>query len=386
VKKLARFIKIAALNVVILGTLFFLLEGAAHVLLLAQQVRNGRVDGLELAEVHHTEYDTLLGWVNRPSVVLSDHYGPGVGLTTNARGFRATPDFEDVVPEGRVRVVCVGDSFTLGFGVGDNDTWCRLLGERVAAVETVNMGQGGYGIDQAYLWYTRDADFEHDIVLFAFIGDDFYRMRRTQFLGYDKPVLEVSGDSVMATNVPVPTASFERAQRPRWQRALPDAIGRLNLATVLRSVGNKVGLGTRGAAQSDVVYDAPPRDEDIALVRATFRTLNRTVESRGGRMVAVYLPETLQYDTDPMAEWTAAVRDEARAGGWAFWDLANALKSEHPQAAASIYIGEGEGGRPGAVGHFNVRGNDLVANELAARVEDLLLPRAASADSVGGGG
>jgi hypothetical protein len=42
-----------------------------------------------LAEARHTEYDTLLGWINRPHMSLPDMYGPGVflvvaGVTTSS--------------------------------------------------------------------------------------------------------------------------------------------------------------------------------------------------------------------------------------------------------------------------------------------------------------
>ena len=39
--------------------------------------------------------------------------------------------------------------------------------------ESVNMRQGGYGLDQAYLWYQRDGTrLAHDVHIFAFIFDD----------------------------------------------------------------------------------------------------------------------------------------------------------------------------------------------------------------------
>ena len=57
-------------------------------------------------------------------------------------------------------------------------------------LETLNMGQGGYGVDQAYLWYKRDAaKFEHQVHLLAFITDDFVRMQSDRFRGYGKPVI-----------------------------------------------------------------------------------------------------------------------------------------------------------------------------------------------------
>lgn len=53
------------------------------------------------------------------------------------------------VPPGRYASSARGGSFTLGYGVGDADTWCALLQTIDPRLETVNMGQAGYGLDQA---------------------------------------------------------------------------------------------------------------------------------------------------------------------------------------------------------------------------------------------
>ena len=42
-------------------------------------------------------------------------------------------------------------------GVGNDDVWCKLLESIDNRIETVNLGQGGYGVDQAYLWYKRNS-------------------------------------------------------------------------------------------------------------------------------------------------------------------------------------------------------------------------------------
>ena len=40
-------------------------------------------------------------------------HGPGIGVHTNARGFRGTREV-DAMPSSRTRVICSGDSFTFG--------------------------------------------------------------------------------------------------------------------------------------------------------------------------------------------------------------------------------------------------------------------------------
>jgi hypothetical protein len=75
-----------------------------------------------LAERVHTRYDAELGWVNVPGLSLRDFYGLGKNLTINDQGFRGRRSVAMRVPAEKLRIVCSGDSFTLGYGVGDDET------------------------------------------------------------------------------------------------------------------------------------------------------------------------------------------------------------------------------------------------------------------------
>src|SRR5262245_31550996 len=82
---------------------------------------SGKLPGI--AEATYCPFDPELGWVNRPSARITDLYGPGRTLTTNAQGFRGLEDTPPAIPPGRYRIVCLGDSFTLGYGVDDATTF-----------------------------------------------------------------------------------------------------------------------------------------------------------------------------------------------------------------------------------------------------------------------
>ncbi|HKJ23704.1 MAG TPA: hypothetical protein VKB65_02700, partial [Myxococcota bacterium] len=162
-----------------------------------------------VAERAHTDYDPELGWVSRPGVSAPDLYGPGASLHTNGRGFRGRSETAARPAPGRTRVLCSGDSFALGYGVDDDETWCHQLERIDPRLETVNLGQGGYGIDQSYLWWRRAAaDLDYHALLFTFIVEDFARMEATDFLGYGKPKLALRGDEIVVEHVPVPRAPY----------------------------------------------------------------------------------------------------------------------------------------------------------------------------------
>ena len=148
-----------------------------------------------------------------------------------------------LAPDRRpARIVCSGDSFTLGYGVDDEQTWCARLEAREPRFETINMGQGGYGIDQAYLWYRRDAAMlDHHVQVFAFISADFGRLLSDRFQGYGKPVLRMKQGALVLENTPVPRAAFALP----WLAEHRAAFDELRSLALLRR-----GLAWRGHRES----------------------------------------------------------------------------------------------------------------------------------------
>lgn len=158
-----------------------------------------------LAERLHTKYDPELGWANIPSMFIKDMYGDRRHVTLNSAGFRARRDYSYALPAEKFRIICSGDSFTFGYGVDDTGSWPEFLTQVDARLETVNMGMGGYGIDQAFLWYMRDGTrLESDLHLFQVNFTDFRRMQSDNFLGCPKPIIRLDGTIFSVENVPVP--------------------------------------------------------------------------------------------------------------------------------------------------------------------------------------
>ena len=80
-------------------------------------------------------------------------------------------------PPGMRRILCLGDSFTFGWGVQANEAWPKVLEEIIAEtgrkVECVNMGVPGYGLAQEVrLLETKGFALDPDLVLFGIVGDD----------------------------------------------------------------------------------------------------------------------------------------------------------------------------------------------------------------------
>lgn len=338
--------------------LFLLVEGAASVALATRPLLRPPTRVMA-AERQHTEYDTLLGWVHRPGVDLPNLYGKGVGLRTNAQRLRADREYTTEIPPGKVRVVCSGDSFTLGHSVSNDDAWCAQLERLDPRLETVNMGQAAYGVDQAYLWYLRDGGrLRHDVQLFAFISSDFGRMRGDQFLGFPKPYLRLEHDTLVVKNTPVPR---RRGGRTVGQRA-QTAIAQLRAVSLLRGVASRVSddeeeEGVAGAVLSEA--------EVRAVAAKLFEELKRANDERGSVLVLVFLPHPLDGSNRSADPWRELVRREAARLSIPYVDLVEEYRKIPALEGEDMFV------RPFHPSHFNVRGNAWVARSLHDRIVQL---------------
>jgi hypothetical protein len=332
------------------------IEGAASLLWLALSLPESLRP--PLAERLHTRYDPELGWVNTPGTRIDDFYGPGADLTINSQGFRSRHEFSNQVPAGRMRVVCAGDSFTLGYGVGDRETWCAQLEALDPRIESLNMGQGGYGVDQAYLWYARDSPpFDHQVLLFAFIREDFARMQSETFLHYGKPILRLDRSGLRADNVPVPRGAYRAPWIVRNARIVED----LRAAQLLRPAIEAI------LPKEDARL---PVTELSELTSAVFQSLDRITRERDNQLVLVYLPMRRDYASqrDP---WRRNVRREARVQGIPLIDLVDAARRLPTRRFQALFIPDGSVDYLGADGHYNAAGNQWVAQQILAHLEAL---------------
>lgn len=340
--------------------ILLLVEGLASTMVVGQ-LASGLVR--PLAERVHTQADPDLGWVSIPNLSLPDRYGPGVGLTTNAQGFRHEGDVAPRVPAGKARVICTGDSFAFGPGVSNADTWCDIAGRIDPRLETVNMGQVGYGADQAFLWYRRDAaGLDQDVHVFSFIADDLERMRYRSILSYGKPVLTLEGGALAVTNVPVP---FRSTLRVRLDSAAW-LLSNFRAAQVIRWL-----LRTDEAAGPQPGGAGALQD----VVAGMFDALESLHAERGSAAVLVFLPVREDYDGRVSEGWRSFVREAAR-DRLPLIDLVADLRAVPPGEVDSLFLQPGDSPDALAAGHYSAQGHEFIARALYRRLMALPLVRA----------
>jgi lysophospholipase L1-like esterase len=165
------------------------------------QRRRSAARAVTLQEDFHARHDPELGWVHIRGKQVADLYGPGRTITINADGFRALEDYVGRKPSARFRVVCLGDSMTMGYGVDDEATYPAY-----PVVQAVNMGQGGYSVGQCYLWYLREGPrLAPDALVATFILNDIWRMTNMRTPnGSAVPHFALSAGRLQVSGQPVP--------------------------------------------------------------------------------------------------------------------------------------------------------------------------------------
>ncbi|HYC66003.1 MAG TPA: SGNH/GDSL hydrolase family protein [Reyranellaceae bacterium] len=105
------------------------------------KVEDWRMQRLTDARVgEHAQFDPLLGWVPRANYASQEHNTLDHGVRRNGG--------ERELRTGSI--LTVGDSFTEGWDVDDDETWPAWL-EMLGGAPVVNAGVGGYGTDQIVL-------------------------------------------------------------------------------------------------------------------------------------------------------------------------------------------------------------------------------------------
>ncbi|MHC4267353.1 MAG: hypothetical protein ACYSTS_02700 [Planctomycetota bacterium] len=344
---LNRIVKLFFLYVVIFIVLIVMFEGLCSLIIFSYNLINlNRGPRFKI----HVRHDEQLGWINLPNAYIEDAYGPGKEIKINSQSFRCNDDFLVTVPDGKLRVMCSGDSYTFGVGVGNNQTWCDLLSSLQPRFETVNLGESGYGIGQALLKYKRcGSQLNHDIHVFAFIYHDFLRTTMKSFLSYDKPEFILKNNEIIVNNVPVPLPnSFIKWLKRKKQ-----------IVRELKSV--QLGSGRFRKVKTATPYKENIKDTDQRkkVVIKIFEEINKLNSEKGSTAVFVYLPIGINKSQNTAMqeeEWRKFLLKELEKRKILFIDLVSEFE-KLPYGERNMMID------PEWL-HFSEKGNEYIARLL----------------------
>jgi hypothetical protein len=337
-----------------------LLEGLCSCLIVAYQLwpsnQHRTLSGRSV------QYDKQLGWISVPKFHEEDYYAPGVSLRINSQGFRSDREFTKKVPEGKFRIMCSGDSFTFGDGVGNNSTWCQRMESMNPRFQVVNLGETGYGVDQMYLRYMREGSrFDHDVHVFAFIADDLRRMQLSNLGGYGKPLLKLRNGELATENVPVP----RRSSLLRWLALKPNPLREFKSLALLSS------LTERLLPASVSAFSNGPTEQQAQILETIFKEMQAIESQKNSLLVLLYLPTRVaDYETGGASvAWRTWTRNECAKRGIIFVDFIDDFQKLPVTMKDGLFIW------PGSIqyfaevpGHYDDQGHDWIAKELYARL------------------
>jgi hypothetical protein len=284
-------------------------------------------------------YDPGMGWIPRVGRVEG-------AWTSNvdASGLRNTGRS---VPTGGRPILAIGDSFTFGDEVADEETWVSRLESRLNK-RVLNAGVSAYGIDQAVLRAERLLEqYQPELVIVSYVTDD---INRTEFdyLSYGggwKPYFELVNGSLTLRNVPVP----ETPRPPRFA-ALRRVLGYSHLANFVWS-----RVAPRWWRNIPIIDRVHTDGENVSFALLT--RLDSVARSQGIAFVAVALPSN---GLASGQERFASLTRRARAQVGHVLDLTN--ETAHLPADSLRRLFQGGG-------HYTPSVNAVVAERIAAYLE-----------------
>jgi lysophospholipase L1-like esterase len=339
-------------------------------------------------------YHPTLGWDKPPGVegwIRRPEYN--AHLVINAHGLRG-PDRGYEKPRGVHRTLLLGDSFTEGYTVDEEES-VRARLERLldaagcAPHEVINGGTAAYSTDQEYLFFLEEgARYAPDVVVLLFFYND---LPGDTPGGLDKPRFDVVGERLVLRNSPVPPpAPGRREARPfavkPWRgsvalRLLSDRTSGANprLHRVLARLG-LVEPETEEAMPRELWPFGPGHKEDVALMwrraRAVLGALKEEALSRGARLVVFYVPARFEVD-DRAWELTREryamgrrwwrrervfddLRETCRALGLPLVDPRDDLRAAEASGRPAYYVRDG---------HWTPEGHAVAAHRIAELLE-----------------
>jgi hypothetical protein len=165
-------------------------------------VREHQKFGLE-AYYTFDMYDPTKGWIPKPNLRDVRVFNNKI-LNTNSKGFRGKRDFPYTKNKEKLRILILGDSFTFGDEVSDDETYSYYLQEMLPHTEVINMGIHGYGHDQMLILLKEEGvKYQPDIVILGFLPLDMSR-NLFEFRDFAKPRFVLESGQLTLTGTPVP--------------------------------------------------------------------------------------------------------------------------------------------------------------------------------------
>ncbi len=298
-------------------------------------------------------YDPEIGLVPRPSAhnrriypAIADRKAFEFDVHTNDRGARVDGPAQQSA--ARYDLMTIGDSFTWGYALQNENSYAAQLGRELGASVT-NLAMASYGTTQSLQLLERNLDLKPRLVVYGIIAHHFERNVWACAPSYYAFCLDASH------------VSWNGEGRPYIAPPFSNGVRRLTVHRT-RDYHSPVRWLTHGA---DVIfgrmylslsrYREPDDAKKAEAVRFLLQRMNRAVAASGAQLLVAFLP-TNYYG--PPAALPGII--EKVGGGIRYLDLTPAFARNRKEGGPDPYI-VGDG-------HPSLAGHALIAGEIARYV------------------
>ncbi|MBL8705852.1 MAG: hypothetical protein JNM30_13445 [Rhodospirillales bacterium] len=303
---------------------------------------------LDLVRTHTGSmvHDPLIGWRLRDDLRLAY-------LTTGAEGVRMNQKAAAPLRSGGI--LAVGDSFTVGSGVNDDETWPARL-EALTGRPVANAAAGAYGVDQIVLRAEQLLPvLRADTLVVGLLSQDSLRNNFSVFGGGYKPYFTIEGGKAVLQGVPVPKVE-----------AAPLALGPvravLGHSHLMDSAVKALGL-QQWWIDNRLRYKKIHDDKvGVAISCLLMARLADRSKSEGLRVIVVMMYGAGEIEGTPAPWFASDVVACARQHGLEVTDTYGPIRAvlQRDRAAfVDLWLDEG-----GQLGHPSAKGQQFVADLL----------------------
>ncbi len=271
------------------------------------------------------EFDDHLGWHCIPNTQGEFSQGDEfkVQVSINSSGMRDREYFLEK-PKNIRRIAVLGDSFTWGFSVNNDEIFTEVLERQLGKnYEVLNFGVSGFGRGQQWLQLQRDVlAFEPDIVLvMAYPGNDLYDnlADRPNLEIYPRPSFSLSANGELQTHgLPLTKPSGDFAER--WAlRTMGKWMGLYQRSYLFRVLYHaldsldKTLEKTKATAYINEIFlvqQLPRIEQGIRVERAILNEMKTELDRRGITLLYALAPSREQVRPQEQAELEKQVTDE----------------------------------------------------------------------------